>query len=111
MLPKPQSHVFVCNQVRAPGHPFGSCSERKAEDVFMTFMAEVRARGLDGRVQVTNTGCLGGPCSMGPTVIVYPDAVKYHKVETAGDIAAIIEEHLVGGVPVERLKVPAEAWS
>ena len=26
------------------------------------------------------------------------------------DVAAIIEEHLLGGNPVERLKVPAEVW-
>ena len=26
------------------------------------------------------------------------------------DVAAIIEEHLLGDQPVERLKVPAEIW-
>ena len=26
------------------------------------------------------------------------------------DVSAIFDEHLLGGVPVERLKVPADIW-
>ena len=40
----------------------------------------------------------------GPTVVVYPDAVWYGGV-TDADIPEIIESHLVGGVPVERLRL------
>jgi (2Fe-2S) ferredoxin len=110
MLPKPEKHVFVCTQVREFGHPFGSCSQSKAEDTLMLFMAEVKQRELDGKVQVTNTGCLGGPCAAGPTVLVYPEGVKYHNVKTPEDVAAIFDEHLVGGTPVERLQVPKDMW-
>ena len=71
MLPKPEKHVFVCTQHREYGHPYGSCSQNNAEDIFMMFLAEVKDRQLEGKVQVTNTGCLGGPCAAGPTVLVY----------------------------------------
>ena len=110
MLPKPEKHVFVCTQSREPGHPFGSCAENKAEDTFLLFLDAVKARDLAGRVQVTYSGCLGGPCSEGPTVVVYPDGVKYQDVKTAEDVAAIFEEHLLGGTPVARLQITAEGW-
>ncbi|MCW2306900.1 (2Fe-2S) ferredoxin domain-containing protein [Rhodobium gokarnense] len=110
MLPKPEKHVFVCAQSREPGHPFGSCAENKAEDTFLLFLAEVKARALEGRVQVTNSGCLGGPCAEGPTVVVYPDGVKYRNVREPEDIAAIFDEHLIAGTPVVRLQVATEGW-
>ncbi len=110
MLPKPEKHVFVCTQIREEGHPFGSCSQSNAEDTYLMFLNEVRERQLNAKVQVTRTGCLGGPCSAGPTVLVYPEGVKYHNVKTPEDIEAIITEHLIGNVAVERLQVPKEAW-
>jgi (2Fe-2S) ferredoxin len=42
--------------------------------------------------------------------LVYPEGVMYGKV-TKGDVAAIIEEHLLGDKPIERLKVPDFIWS
>lgn len=72
------------------------------------FGHQLEARQLYGRIAVTRTGCLG-PCDLGPTVLVYPEGVMYGKV-TTGDVAEIIEGHLLGGRPVERLKVPAEIW-
>ena len=40
-------------------------------------------------------------------VVVYPEAVWYGNVRPE-DAAAIVEEHLVGGQPVERLRVADE---
>jgi (2Fe-2S) ferredoxin len=37
-------------------------------------------------------------------VVVYPEQVWYGGV-TAADVPEIIEQHLVGGVPVERLRM------
>jgi (2Fe-2S) ferredoxin len=57
---------------------------------------------------VTETSCLG-PCPLGPMMVVYPDAVWYSRVKE-DDVTEIVEQHLVGGKPVERLKVPDEMW-
>ena len=78
------------------------------EDVMNRFLEEIQNRQLFGQIAVTNTGCLG-PCGYGPSVLVYPDAILYGKV-TVDDVPAIIEEHLLGKRPVERLKVPAFIW-
>ncbi len=49
----------------------------------------------------TNRGCLD-QCELGPTVVVYPEAVWYGSVKPE-DVDEIIESHIVGGQPVARL--------
>jgi (2Fe-2S) ferredoxin/predicted O-methyltransferase YrrM len=61
----------------------------------------VAAQGLDNEVQLSTCGCLG-LCDDGPVLIVYPEAVYYHKVQPA-DAAEIVSSHLRNGKPVERL--------
>jgi (2Fe-2S) ferredoxin len=65
----------------------------------------VKSLGLsgEGKVRVNNAGCLDR-CEEGPVVVVYPDAVWYTYVDEK-DIDEIIDEHLVGGRVVERLKI------
>lgn len=106
-MPRPEKHVFICAQSRPPGHPRGSCGEKQSSAVLDGFMNAVMQRGL-ANVQVTATGCMG-PCTEGPTVLVYPEGVMYGSV-TVGDIDTIIDEHLLGGTPVERLKMPTAIW-
>lgn len=108
-MPKPEKHVFLCQQARPAGHPRGSCSERGCAEVGETFWSEMQERNLFGRFAVTNTGCFG-PCGLGPNILVYPDGVLYTGVSKE-DVPAIIEEHLLGGKPVERLLAPADVWS
>ena len=54
-------------------------------------------------MRANKSGCLD-QCEHGPTVVVYPDAVWYGGV-TEADVAEIVERHLVGGEPVERLRL------
>jgi (2Fe-2S) ferredoxin len=107
-MPQPSQHVFVCAQRRDPGHPRGSCFQNDCDEVMNAFLAEVQKRNLFDPVAVTNTGCLG-PCGFGASVLVYPEGVMYGKV-TKDDVPAIIDQHLLGGMPVERLKVPPFIW-
>ena len=55
----------------------------------------------EGEVQCLHCGSVGF-CAIGPAVLVYPDGVWYAHV-TPADVPEIIESHLKGGVPVERL--------
>ena len=107
-MSKPVKHVFVCTQSRPPGHPRGSCVANGGAAVFQEFMQQFEQRQLWGRFAVTGCGCIG-PCSNGPSVLVYPEGILYGGVGK-DDVATIIEEHLLGDKPVESLKVPAEIW-
>ena len=100
-------HVFVCENRRPPGHPKGSCAEAGGPEVREALKAELRRRGLDGQVRANGAGCLDA-CEHGATVVVYPEGVWYGGV-TVADVPEIVERHLVGGEPVERLVIRFEA--
>lgn len=107
-MAKPKKHVLVCVQGRPAGHPRGSCQQKGCNEVYQGFMEAFQARNLWADYAVTNTGCIG-PCSNGPSVLVYPEGVMYSGV-SAADVGCIIEEHLIGDKPVERLLAPASVW-
>ncbi len=66
----------------------------------------IKALGLagPGGVRVNTAGCLDR-CEEGPCLVVYPDGVWYTYVDEE-DLDEIIESHVVGGLPVERLRLP-----
>lgn len=49
--------------------------------------------------QVKGTGCQG-QCSSGPTVRIVPEETWYCRVKPS-DVPIIVEQHLLGGKPVE----------
>jgi (2Fe-2S) ferredoxin len=67
--------------------------------------ARIKELGLAGRgrVRVNNAGCLDR-CEEGPVVVIYPEGTWYTYVDRE-DIDEIIEQHLVHGRTVDRLKI------
>lgn len=107
-MPRPEKHVFVCVQSRPSGHPRPSCSQKQAVEVAEEFYSQLQQRQLFDKVAVSTSSCFG-PCSEGPSVLVYPEGVMYGKV-TKGDVAEIFEQHLQNGEPVARLRVAEAFW-
>ncbi len=101
-MPRFVRHVFVCENRRPPGHPKGCCAEKGAEAVRAAFKDELARRGLAGTIRANSAGCLDA-CEQGVSVVVYPEQVWYGGV-TVADVAEIVEEHLVNGRPVGRLR-------
>lgn len=101
-----ERHVFVCGNQRPDGHPRGCCDPLGGEALHKAMKSALADRGLQRRVRANRAGCLD-QCEHGPTVVVYPDAVWYGGV-TAGDVAEIVDRHLVAGVPVARLRLADE---
>jgi (2Fe-2S) ferredoxin len=105
-------HVFVCTGK--------SCSAVDSAEVKAAFERELLSREIlfgkekkgknpKGSVLVTDCSSVGF-CAIGTAVMVYPDGIWYAQVR-AGDVAEIVEEHLINGRVVERLallKVPSE---
>ena len=101
MPPPYLRHVFVCENDRPPDDPRGCCLARGGAAVREAFRRELKSRDLARTIRANKAGCLDA-CEHGVTVVVYPEGVWYGGV-TVEDVPAIVEEHLVGGRPVERL--------
>ena len=96
-------HVFVCVNRRPDGHPRGCCLARGSETLRERLKVAVKNAGLAGRVRINGSLCLD-QCERGATVVVYPEGTWYERV-TVEDVDEIVREHLVGGRPVERLRM------
>lgn len=97
-------HVFFCNNRREDG---SSCCEEYGATA-MRGWAKARSKelGLAGKggVRINTAGCMDR-CQQGPVIAVYPEGVWYTWVDQE-DVEEIIQEHLVAGRVVERLKLP-----
>ena len=102
-MPGFERHVFVCTNERAGGHPRGCCSAKAATSICDMLKARCKLENLDGRIRVNKSGCLD-QCEHGPTIVVYPEAVWYGFVKPE-DVEEIVRSHLVGGIPVARLRL------
>ena len=105
-MPKFEHHIFVCTNQRPEGNPRGCCDPTGSGELHQLFKAGVAKRGLKGKVRANKAGCLD-QCEHGPNVVVYPEAVWYGHV-TPDDVDEILDSHILGGKPVERLRIADE---
>lgn len=103
-MPAFEKHVFVCTNARPEGHPRGCCSAKDSVAIRETLKQRVADKGLKRRIRINTAGCLD-QCEHGVTVVVYPEAVWYGFV-TMDDVAEILDSHLIGDKPVQRLILP-----
>ncbi|MGH8751792.1 MAG: (2Fe-2S) ferredoxin domain-containing protein [Burkholderiales bacterium] len=98
-----QKHVFFCCNQREAGE--ACCNNHRAEDLRAYAKDKIKSLKLAGagKIRVNKAGCMDR-CDEGPVLVVYPEAVWYTYVDQH-DIDEIIEEHLVHGRVVARLKI------
>jgi (2Fe-2S) ferredoxin len=99
-----QRHVFVCTNRRPDGDPRGSCAASGGEAVRDKFKELLKARGVKGGIRANASGCLDQCPKACAAVVVYPEGVWYGQV-TPADVEEIVDRHVLGGVPVERLRI------
>jgi (2Fe-2S) ferredoxin len=84
--------ILVCTNLREDGRE--ACGSRGSAALRDALKGVVGARGLKGRVRVSQTGCLG-QCALGPNIMIFPDGVWYSGV-TEDDLPDLIARHLGG---------------
>ena len=78
-----------------------ACVANRSLDLVTELHEELEKRNLSDKYLVVPTGC-NGFCAQGPIMVVQPEGIFYEKL-TSGDISEIIDKHLEGGEPIERL--------
>ena len=96
-------HVFFCTNQRDKGET--SCNNHAANDMRGYVKDSVKALGaaVPGKVRINSAGCLGR-CKLGPVLVIYPEAVWYTYAGRQ-DLDEIVDQHLVHGRVVDRLKI------
>jgi len=88
-----RTHILVCGGT--------GCKSNKSYKIVEELNRQLVEKNLSGEVKVIHTGCFG-LCAKGPIMVIYPEGTFYHSVK-AEDVTEIIDSHVIGGKPVERL--------
>ena len=107
-MPQPTFYIFKCEQSSPPGMPKPSCVNDQTADLFNHMATQLMQKGIMGAVQPIRTSCLGR-CQLGPVMLIEPSHTMYVDL-TKEKIDRIIEEHLIGGKPVEEYIIAPEYW-
>ena len=96
-------HVFFCCNQRGEGETCcNALGATEAQTYAKDRIGAMKQNG-PGAVRVNKAGCLGR-CDNGPVMVVYPEETWYSFIDQE-DVEEIIQEHLIGGKVVERLKI------
>ena len=102
-------HIFLCGISEKQQ----CCARAEGEEAWNFLKARLKQLGLShagsgaGIVRRTKADCLQ-ICHAGPIALIWPDRVWYHSC-TPAVLERIIQQHLIGGVPVEEYRLrPAD---
>ena len=98
-----QHHVFFCTNQREGDAK--CCNNFGAQELRDYAKQRIKSLKLSGqrKIRINNAGCLDR-CDEGSVIVIYPEETWYTYIDK-DDIDEIIDEHLIKGNIVERLKI------
>lgn len=85
--PEAEHRILLCGGV--------PCTSLGCKKVKEALEQELESNGLKEQVPVKEVGCIGD-CSLGPSLIVYPEGIIYYRLRPE-DAATIVREHIIQG--------------
>ncbi len=77
------------------------CEALGVKGVLEALKEETKKAGLEGKIDIKETGCLGF-CEKGPRVVIYPEEIYYFRVKSI-DVPEIVSRTLIDKEIIERL--------
>ncbi len=96
-------YFFCTNQREAGAACCNNIGAQKMRDYVKNKVKKLGLSTEEDRIRINSAGCMDR-CESGPVLVVYPEAVWYTYVDES-DLDEIIEEHLINGRVVDRLKI------
>jgi (2Fe-2S) ferredoxin len=103
-MPAFTHQIFVCGNLRKPGHGRGCCDPDGQQALRAAFKTELKRAGFGPLARANHAGCLE-QCEHGPTVVIYPQGIWYGRV-TLADVPRIVEKTILGGEILNDLLIP-----
>jgi len=107
-IPQPAYYIFKCEQSSPPGMPKPSCVNPQTQDLFQHLAQTLMQKGIIATVQPIRSACLNR-CNVGPVMLVEPGHTMYVGLDKQ-KIDRIIDEHIIGGSPVDEYIISEEEW-